>query len=1198
MAYSSRLVLRRSLFVLFTLGGLLGAGAALAGSPEYNTSPGPGNFSFYTKYPSYSAANTCSSCHTTAPALNVYGTAYKTAYTATSGTLRPTPQPAVGPALTQIEPLDSDGDGYSNITEINALRRAYDATDHPTAAVSLSTAQSAKSGTASSTVAYTVTVTNNGNITDSFTLGVSVFSGQSWIPSIVGAASGVAPAGTAGITVNVAIPGGASGGQTSVARVTAVSQANASISATPLDLTTTPPVIVVGARYVNAATGSDTTDCRTQGTPCKTITYAMSQAATGNPGDPINVAPGTYNVALGEVFPIAIKSGIQLQATNGPGNTIVDATGANARVFNASASNSSTLLQGFKITGGFHQPPADGSNGQGGAIFIDNLSAIKIRRSVFTGNEARGYAGAPPTHPTGGEAYGGAISATNSSPSIKNNVFNGNTVQGGNGLNKVDGTTGGSGGSGHGGAISIGGGSSSGVNNNTFYGNFAKGGAGGSSNAVGGGPGGQGFDGAVEASNSSITDNIFVNNSAVAGAGGGGSPPGSPGTAFAGALTFQPNPGPDTPTSNLFFGNSSDGDTGITPVFQDPLFHLAPSNLHIRLSSPAGGAGTLSGAATNDFDGVTRPNPPSIGAFEPSGVASTTALVSSVNPSTVGQSVTFTATVSGSSGTPTGTATFKDATTVLCTATTLATGQAQCASSALSQATHSMTAEYSGDATYAASISPALSQVVQAAPAFMLTVSPGGAGTGTVTSSPAGISCGATCAASFNSGSAVTLTAAASAGSTFGGWSGGGCSGTGGCTVTMNAATAVTATFNVAPAGTFALTVGKNGTGAGTVTSSPGSISCGSTCVASFNSGTVVMLSAAATSGSFFAGWSGGGCSGTGGCTVTMSAATSVTATFSLTPVGSFALTVTKAGLGSGTVTSSPAGIACGSTCVANFSSGTVVTLSAAASASTFIGWSGGGCSGTGTCIATLNADVGVTATFTPNPPRLANISTRGQVQTGFDVMIGGFVISGSTAKTVVVRAIGPSLANFGVSGALSNPTLQLVRSSDQSTVATNDDWGSAANAAQISSSGFAPSNPLESAIYATLQPGAYTAIVSGVGGATGVGLVEVYEVDHPEIALINISTRGKVQTGFDVMIGGFVVQGSGPQTVVIRAIGPSLANFGVSGALANPTMSLVRMSDNATIATNDDWGNASNAAQISSSARSSPGPTPPLCRA
>ena len=215
---------------------------------------------------------------------------------------------------------------------------------------------------------------------------------------------------------------------------------------------------------------------------------------------------------------------------------------------------------------------------------------------------------------------------------------------------------------------------------------------------------------------------------------------------------------------------------------------------------------------------------------------------------------------------------------------------------------------------------------------------------------------------------------------------------------------------------------------------------------------------------------------------------------------------------------------------------------------------------------------------------RLANISTRGQVLTGFDVMIGGFVIGGLTPKTVVVRAIGPSLASYGVAGALSNPQLQLVRSADQATVASNDDWGSAVNASTLQSSGFAPSSPLESAIYTTLQPGAYTAIVSGVGGATGVGLVEVYEVDHPEIPLINISTRGQVHTGFDVMIGGFVILGSAPETVVLRAIGPSLANYGVAGALANPQIQLVRSSDQAIIATNDDWGNAPNASVIRAS--------------
>ena len=226
------------------------------------------------------------------------------------------------------------------------------------------------------------------------------------------------------------------------------------------------------------------------------------------------------------------------------------------------------------------------------------------------------------------------------------------------------------------------------------------------------------------------------------------------------------------------------------------------------------------------------------------------------------------------------------------------------------------------------------------------------------------------------------------------------------------------------------------------------------------------------------------------------------------------------------------------------------------------------------------------------NPPRLANISTRGQVQTGFNVMIGGFVISGATPKTVVIRAIGPSLANFGVPGTLSNPTMDLVRISDNATIASNDNWGTTANVSLLQAAGLAPSNPFESALYITLLPGPYTAIVSGVGGATGVGLVEVYEIDQPDTPLINISTRGRVETADNVMIGGFVIQGSGPETVLIRAIGPSLANFGVSGALANPTMTLVRISDSATLASNDDWQSASNLAQITATGLA---PTNPL---
>jgi len=216
--------------------------------------------------------------------------------------------------------------------------------------------------------------------------------------------------------------------------------------------------------------------------------------------------------------------------------------------------------------------------------------------------------------------------------------------------------------------------------------------------------------------------------------------------------------------------------------------------------------------------------------------------------------------------------------------------------------------------------------------------------------------------------------------------------------------------------------------------------------------------------------------------------------------------------------------------------------------------------------------------------PRLVNISTRGQVGTGFDVMIGGFVIGGSTAKTVAVRAIGPSLASFGIPGPLANPQIQLVRSSDQTIVATNDEWAAAANAAQLVANWLAPTDGRESTILVSLQPGAYTAIVSGASNGTGTALVEVYELDRPESPLVNISTRGKVLTGFDVMIGGIALGGDGPQTVVVRAIGPSLANYGVAGPLANPQLQLVRQSDQTIIASNDDWGSASNAAALQAS--------------
>ena len=242
--------------------------------------------------------------------------------------------------------------------------------------------------------------------------------------------------------------------------------------------------------------------------------------------------------------------------------------------------------------------------------------------------------------------------------------------------------------------------------------------------------------------------------------------------------------------------------------------------------------------------------------------------------------------------------------------------------------------------------------------AFTLTVAKNGSGTGTVTSSPAGITCGATCSASFNSGTSVTLTAAPSANSTFAGWSGCDSTAATSCTVAMNAAKSVTATFNIQ---LFSLTVTKAGTGTGTVASSPVGIDCGAACSASFNSGASVTLTATPAANATFTGWSGA-CTGSGNCVVTIDAAKSVTATFSLQ---AFSLTVNKTGTGTGTVTSSPAGINCGATCSVSFNSGATVTLTASPSVdSNFTGWSG--CdSATGTsCTVTMNAAKSVTANF------------------------------------------------------------------------------------------------------------------------------------------------------------------------------------------------------------------------------------------
>jgi len=209
----------------------------------------------------------------------------------------------------------------------------------------------------------------------------------------------------------------------------------------------------------------------------------------------------------------------------------------------------------------------------------------------------------------------------------------------------------------------------------------------------------------------------------------------------------------------------------------------------------------------------------------------------------------------------------------------------------------------------------------------------------------------------------------------------------------------------------------------------------------------------------------------------------------------------------------------------------------------------------------------------------LGNISTRSFVQTGEHMMIGGFIVQGSGPKRVIIRAIGPELTQYGITNVLDNPRLELHNGSG-ALIATNDNWqttilGGIITSNQVSdiqNSGHAPTAASESAIVANLQPGNYTAILSGVNGTTGVALVEVYDLaPAASSSLGNVSTRSFVQTDSNVMIGGFIVQDSGPKRVIVRAIGPELTQYGTPDALANPGLELHNGSG-ALIATNDNW--------------------------
>jgi hypothetical protein len=243
----------------------------------------------------------------------------------------------------------------------------------------------------------------------------------------------------------------------------------------------------------------------------------------------------------------------------------------------------------------------------------------------------------------------------------------------------------------------------------------------------------------------------------------------------------------------------------------------------------------------------------------------------------------------------------------------------------------------------------------------------------------------------------------------------------------------------------------------------------------------------------------------------------------------------------------------------------------------------------------------GPTPTPTPTPTgggggtagsaRLINISTRAEVGTGANILIPGFVISGSGTETLLIRADGPALSSFGVGGVLAQPSLSVFDNSGH-VIATNTGWGTNSNPTQIVSAAASvgafslTSGSADCALIASLPAGAYTVQVSGVNDTTGVVLAEVYEVSYSGTRLANISTRALVGTGANIIIPGFVIAGTGSEELLARGDGPSLTAFGVAGALAKPSLSVFNNAGTV-VASNTGWATGSNPSQIMSAGAS-----------
>ncbi len=200
------------------------------------------------------------------------------------------------------------------------------------------------------------------------------------------------------------------------------------------------------------------------------------------------------------------------------------------------------------------------------------------------------------------------------------------------------------------------------------------------------------------------------------------------------------------------------------------------------------------------------------------------------------------------------------------------------------------------------------------------------------------------------------------------------------------------------------------------------------------------------------------------------------------------------------------------------------------------------------------------------------NLSTRGLVGPAEDALIVGFIITGNESKTVVLRALGPSLANSGLTGTLPDPAIALF-DGDGQMVATNDDWAAGSDAGQIAADGLAPGDSAEAALRATLAPGIYSAVVSGKDTTPGIGLVEVYDVSAAsDSRLANMSTRGVVGAGpDDLLISGFILGAMDNSTIVLRSLGPSLAASGISNPLSDPSFTVYDQ-NGSLLAANNNW--------------------------